>query len=177
MTACLSFQNTQVFIKGRCVTNPPAHIAAIRPFLLSWSFKMSLTAADWTKIKKSHCFELIIWVDHTKHHLNQFLLHIYEQDLQRKTAWQHSIPSQDRESDVDLTCSNVHEIKSSFATISSSYDDEDRPSIEQPSIFTQLNQVVRYQNLHPSSTFLRKLNSINNYLPLNDSLRIEFSVV
>lgn len=78
---------------------------------------------------------------------------------------------------MDLTCSNVHEIKSSFATISSSYDDEDRPSIEQPSIFTQLNQVVRYQNLHPSSTFLRKLNSINNYLPLNDSLRIEFSVV
>lgn len=45
-------QDIQMLYKARHFVNPPAHIAAIRPFLLSWSFKMSFTAADC--MKKHH---------------------------------------------------------------------------------------------------------------------------
>lgn len=41
---------------ARHFANPPAHMAAIRPFLLSWSFKMSFTAADCMKKHQKSLF-------------------------------------------------------------------------------------------------------------------------
>lgn len=66
-TVCLPLQNIQMLYKARHLVNPPAHIAAIRPFLLSWSFKMSFTAGDCTK-KPYH--KSLFGTDYLKHSWN-----------------------------------------------------------------------------------------------------------
>lgn len=68
-TVCTPLPNIQMLYKGRRLVTLPAHIAAIRPFLLSWSFRMSFTAGDCMKkpYQKS-----LFGVDYLKHRLNIF---------------------------------------------------------------------------------------------------------
>lgn len=63
-TVCMPLQNIQMLYKSTHLFNPPAQIAAIRPFLLSWSFKISFTAGDCMK-RSFH--KSLFGVDYLKH--------------------------------------------------------------------------------------------------------------
>lgn len=92
-TLFMLLQNIQMFYKARHFGNPPAHIAAIRPFLLSWSFKMSFTAADCTK--KHH--KSLFGVGYLKHGWKNFLKILWNRTcFIEKTNWHLPTPPQDR---------------------------------------------------------------------------------